>query len=90
MGQNIFRLRSGRLVAGIAAFVLLFGAVAMAYHLGRLIYFEYYLFPKVKDYHAFPTGWRDLLAIALLCAVDLALAFSAVALFRYSFRTESG
>lgn len=75
--------KSHRALAGMGGGLLLLLALAVAYAVGEKLYYDYYLFPRMKEYYIAPTRWQDLAAIGTQCVAAILMLFFAYRLLRY-------
>jgi hypothetical protein len=68
-----------RFLAGTVGVAILFPSFLFSYYLGRGIYYDYFLFPKLKaeDYYIAPTRWQDFAFQAIFWPTVLLLLYAA-------------
>ena len=79
-----FRVR--RILSGVLGGAVLIAAMLTVRDLGEQVYYEYYLFPKVKDQYIMPLRWQDITALVLLWGGAILLLYLSYRLLKYAFR----
>ncbi len=82
-------LRVRRILSGVFGSILAIGVALNVRDLAEQAYYEYYLFPRVKEAYIRPTRWQDLVALVALWGATIVLAYVAYRLLRYALRART-
>jgi len=79
---------SKRLLAGAVGIAVFLPTLFFSYRVGQGIYYDYFLFPKVKteDHYLAPMRWQDFAFQGLFWTVTLLVLFVVFRLIRYTLR----
>jgi hypothetical protein len=79
-----------RSVAGLVGTALVLPSLYFSWNVGRGMYYEYILFPKLKadEHYIAPTRWQDFTFLGVFWVVVLTVAFVAFRLIRFAVKTE--
>lgn len=86
--QRFIRLR--RSLAGVVGTAILLPSLYFGYIVGRGMYYDYILFPKLKadEHYIAPTRWQDFTFLAVFWAVFLTVAFVAFRMIRFAVKSN--
>lgn len=78
-----------RWLAGVAGVAFLIPSLFFSYRVGRGIYYDYILFPKLKaeEHYIAPTRWQDFTFQAIFWTAILLLLFVSFHLIRFALKT---
>jgi hypothetical protein len=79
-----------RSLSGLAGTAIFFPILYFSYTVGRGMYYDYILFPKLKadDHYIAPTRWQDFTFLAAFWTVVLVLAFVSYRLIRFALKPK--
>jgi predicted permease len=79
-----------RRLAGLVATVILLPTAYFSYVVGRGMYYDYILFPKLKaeDHYIAPTRWQDFTFLAVFWMFILAVAFLSFRMVRFALKRD--
>jgi hypothetical protein len=85
--------RSARLkrsLAGLVGAAILLPSLYFSYIVGRGMYYDYILFPKLKadDHYIPPTRWQDFTFLGVFWPVVLTVAFVAFRMIRFAVKSN--
>ena len=77
-----------RSLAGLVGTAIALPSVYFSYIVGRGMYYDYVLFPKLKaeDHYIPPTRWQDFTFLAFFWTSVLAVAFLSFRMLRFAFK----
>jgi hypothetical protein len=80
-----------RSVAGLVGTALLLPSLYFSWTVGRGMYYDYILFPKLKadEHYIAPTRWQDFTFLAVFWVVVLTVAFVAFRLIRFAVKPNA-
>lgn len=83
-------MRLKRSLAGLVGTAILLPTAYFSYIVGRGMYYDYILFPKLKadDHYIAPTRWQDFTFIAVFWTCVLAIAFLSFRMIRFAFKPK--
>jgi len=73
-----------RVTAGVVGSVLAIGAFFAARALGESVFYDYYLYPIIKDYFIAPVRWQDFAALGILLGISLLFFYLAYRLIKFA------
>jgi len=82
--------RLNRNLSAILAALILIPSFYFSYTVGRGMYYEYVLFPRLKaeDHYIAPTRWQDFAFLAIFWTAAFVLFFVSFRLIRFAFQSE--
>jgi hypothetical protein len=80
-----------RFLAGAVGVAILFPSLFFSYRVGQGIYYDYFLFPKLKavDGYIAPARWQDFAFQAIFWTTILLLLFAAFRLIRFAVKPRN-
>jgi hypothetical protein len=75
-----------RLAQGLTGGVLLVATIATMYNMGVSAYYNYYLYPKVKEGYIMPLRWQDIVFLVIFWSIAIALFYVSCRLLKAAFR----
>lgn len=86
--QRFLRLK--RSLAGLVGTAILLPSLYFSYIVGRGMYYDYILFPKLKadEHYIAPTRWQDFTFLAVFWIVVLTVAFVAFRMIRFAVKSN--
>jgi hypothetical protein len=77
-------------LVGIVGSAILLPTLYFSYTVGRGMYYDYVLFPKLKaeDHYIAPTRWQDFAFLAAFWTIVLVLAFVSYRLIRFALKPK--
>jgi hypothetical protein len=80
-----------RFLAGAVGVAILFPSLIFGYRVGQGIYYDYFLFSKLKaeDHYIPPTRWQDFVFQAIFWPTILLLLFAAFRLIRFAVKPHT-
>jgi hypothetical protein len=77
-----------RFAAALVGGTLLLETFATAYSTGERIYYDYYLYPKVKENYIMPTRWQDFVGLAMFFGATIVILYLSYRLLKYALRRD--
>ena len=77
-----------RITAALVGGTLLLKTLATAYSTGERIYYDYYLYPKVKENYIMPTRWQDFVGLAMFLGATIVILYLSYRLLKYALRRD--
>lgn len=77
-----------RFAAALVGGTLLLETLATAYSTGERIYYDYYLYPKVKENYIMPTRWQDFVGLAMFFGATIVILYLSYRLLKYALRRD--
>jgi hypothetical protein len=74
-----------RITAGFVGGVLLLETLATVYSTSERVYYDYYLYPKVKEGYIIPTRWQDFVGHAVFFGTTILVLYLSYRLLKYAF-----
>ena len=82
--------RARRFSSALSGSLILLAALFETYNLFEDLYYNYYLYPRVKDEYIIPARWQDIVALIVLWGGTILLGYVAYRLLRYGFTRDRG
>jgi hypothetical protein len=86
---RVSRVVVRRFAAGLVGGTLLLETLFTAYSSCRSMYYDYYLYPIVKDGYVMPLRWQDIVFLAVYWVGAVAVSYVCYRLLRYALRHQS-
>jgi hypothetical protein len=86
---RVSRVVVRRVAAGLVGGTLLLETLFTAYSSGRSMYYDYYLYPMVKDGYVMPLRWQDIVFLVVYWVGAVAVAYVSYRLLKYALRHQS-
>jgi hypothetical protein len=81
-------VRVRRITAALVGGTLLLETLATVYSTGERIYYDYYLYPKVKENYIMPTRWQDFVGLAMFLGATIVILYLSYRLLKYALRRD--
>jgi|SRR5712671_804941 len=82
------KVRVRRITAALVGGTLLLETLATVYSTGERIYYDYYLYPKVKENYIMPTRWEDFVGLAMFFGATIVILYLSYRLLKYALRRD--
>jgi hypothetical protein len=86
---RVSRAMVRRFAAGLIGGTLLLETLFTAYSSCRSMYYDYYLYPMVKDRYVMPLRWQDIVSLVVYWFGAIALSYVSYRLLKYPLRHQS-
>ena len=90
LGTSLVLNTVRRLISALSGALICPAALFETYNLFEDFYYNYYLYPRVKDGYIIPARWQDIVALIVLWAGTILLWYVAYRLLRYAFTADRG
>jgi hypothetical protein len=80
-----------RILSGLVGAIILLPSLYFSYVVGRGMYYDYILFPKLKaaDHYIAPTRWQDFAFLGIFWTTVLVLFFASFRLIRFALKQRT-
>jgi hypothetical protein len=82
------KIQVRRITAGFVGGVLLLETLATVYSTSERVYYDYYLYPKVKEGYIIPTRWQDFVGYAVFFGTTILVLYLSYRLLKYASTTS--